>query len=153
MSDLALGGGLRPFEDVSPVDSSSPVPAPVRRARHRRGVADVSVGTSGENATSLIFSPRLRIAAAIVRPNRVFRLRGTFVFNMSELEDGTVCVEHRDLPVQGYGPGDAAALAAFEEAFELQWENLVERPADELTPHARSLRDHFVEVVLEVVSR
>lgn len=93
------------------------------------------------------------MAAAILRPERVFRLRGTFVVQMTELDDGTVVVGHRELPVDGYGPTGAEALAAFEEAFELQWENLVERPVDELTPYARALRERFLALVEEVLPR
>lgn len=152
MSDLALQNGFRSFEDVSPADSSSSGTSRYR-ARRRRAAPAPSVRAGADNVTSLILSSRLRVSAVIVRPTRVFRLRGTFVVEMEQLEDGTVFVRHRELPVHGYGPNDAAALEAFEEAFEVQWEHLVECPDNDLTPHARGLREQLRAAIQEIQPR
>ncbi len=150
MSSAAPRDELPIYGDVTPGQGLG---ARAPRARHLSVVgSSLSEGASGKPEESQHL-PRLWVIAAIVRPNRVFRLRGTFLADIEHLDDGTVFVQHRSVPVHGYGPDERQAMEAFEEAFELQWENLVERPLHELTVSAKEMRELLRHAVADVSGR
>jgi hypothetical protein len=104
------------------------------------------VSADGEHSSTVIWGafPRLQVSTVLKAPARLYRLRGMFVVEVSNLEDGTVYAKHRSLPVYGYGQDVREALAAFAEAFDVQWRMLVEEDDDELlSGHARSLKNEL----------
>lgn len=123
------------------------------RARRRPSRVEFSRVNGGEPVTTVIVSPKLMVSAAIVRPRRVFRLRGTFVIDTQEIDDGTIFVRHRDLPVYGYGETLVEALAGFYEMFEMQWQDLVEGDATLLSEEAKDVRERFRAIVGSVDPR
>jgi hypothetical protein len=142
MSDAAR----KYYDDVTAVDGAARAPSPQRRAEF----SPVEAGRL--NVTSMIF-PKLTVAASIVRPERAFRLRGTFVIDMEQLDDGLVLARHRELPVSGFGETAPEALQAFGEMFEVQYAALVEGDIAELTGDAIEAREKFLSIVEEIVSQ
>jgi len=120
----------------------------VDRARQEFSVVDVE-----RKVNSLIVSPKLMVYAAIVRPSRAFRLRGTFVIDSQHLDDGTIFVRHRDLPVYGYGETFADAIDSFGEMFERQWVALVEDKDAELTESAEAVAEQLRLLVESIIPR
>lgn len=121
----------------------------------RRPTPSPYTAATGGAATSVIyksFRPKQHVTVDLVYRDRIYRLKGTFVIDVEHLDDGdTVFVSHRSLPVHGYGDTLAEALAAFAEAFDLQWIRLVEEEdSSKLTPsglRSRSALEGVVESV------
>lgn len=89
------------------------------------------------------FGPRLHMPVAIRGRHNVYRLRGAFALDVEYLEDETVCVSHRELPVQGFGDDLREALDDFGEGFDYLWRQLVEEDEDKLAAHGRMVRDRL----------
>jgi hypothetical protein len=104
--------------------------------------------------TNLVFpGPRMQLRTQVVAESRVYELKDVFVVSLEYLEDDIVFVTHRTVPVHAYGRGLKEALAAFSEAFDLQWRSLVEAPEDSLTPGGLKRRHAMQAVVGSVVEK
>jgi hypothetical protein len=119
---------------------------PGRDAKTR--ARDPYAATELGKTTKLEFlGPRMQLRTQIVGGSRVYQLKDLFMLSLEYLEDGIVFVTHRTVPVHAYGRGADAALQAFSEAFDLQWQRLVEAPEASLTPGGIKRRQAMQAVV------
>lgn len=75
-----------------------------------------------------------------------------FAIDVEYLDDGTVYVSHRQLPVHGNGESLDDAIADFGATFDALWRRLKEAGPARMTPHAQRVWDrlqHYVEGVTE----
>lgn len=143
-----MSSSARQYDDVSPAEGDAPRPLAARPTLENMSRVD----NRERHKTSLIFSPPM-VSAVLRSPHRIFRMRGTFVLDSKHLEDGTIFVRHRELPVYGYGETIAEALNGFAEMFELQWSSLVEGDDADLAEDAIIARQQFRDAVQDVLSR
>lgn len=132
------------FRDVTYTEGTG---GDARPTRSRDPYAATELGKT----TNLVFpGPRMQLRTQILGEGRAYQLKDLFMLSLEYLEDGIVFVTHRTVPVHAYGRGADAALQAFSEAFDLQWQRLVEAPEASLTPGGVKRRQAMQDVVASV---
>ena len=86
------------------------------------------------------------VIAAVTGPFRTFELKRPMVLNLEPF-DGSFKATHSKLAVCGYGSSEEEAMEDFCEAFEVQWEALVECSSECLTEAARREAQNMRDVV------
>lgn len=122
--------------------------APRRPAARISGFQDA--GTS--ERMYIPFGPRMRVVIELRAPDgaRRYILKSSLIIRLSYQEDGTVFASHATLPVHGYGPSEADAVASFADSFDWQWRHIANATDAELTIPARAKRDAMRSFVEEV---
>lgn len=135
------------FQDVTYAEGGA---KPAKAAPSR----DAYAATEPDKTTKLVFpGPRMQLRTQIVGQSCVYELKDLFMLSLEYQEDDIVFVTHRTVPVHAYGQGTENALQAFSEAFDLQWQALVEVPEESLTAGGRKRRQALVDVVAQVTKR
>ncbi len=106
----------------------------------------------GANSSAPIFlpSPKLRLSCIIDMPDRMYRLKSPFVFDLEDDGSGSVRASHRTLPIVAFGATAREAVEEFNLVFDMQYRALV-GDKGACVPSAQRHAEEFERLVEEVV--